>query len=424
MAGAGTLGGGRHRSRGDAGVSRLASRAITRLFRDFEGRLAVRLWDGERLVFGNDEPRATVVFDDPRVLSDLVLFHDPLRLADAYFRGRIDIEGDIFEAARLRDHFGSLALPAADQAYLLAAALVVRVARPNARAARLPGVDPVAPRRARTNSPDSIAFHYDVSNGFYQLWLDDEMVYSCAYFGNPDDTLEAAQLRKLDLICRKLRLRTGERLLDIGCGWGALVIRAAREYGVQAHGITLSRDQYEYARERIDRLGLAGRATVELRDYRDLDDEAGFDKIASIGMFEHVGLANLPRYFDIARRLLKPGGLFLNHGITSREEGWKTDVATRFINRYVFPDGELDTVSNIQRVMERCGFEVLHVESLRPHYAKTLREWVRRLEEKREAAVRESGERVYRVWRLYMAACALEFERGETGVYQILLRKP
>jgi cyclopropane-fatty-acyl-phospholipid synthase len=163
---------------------------------------------------------------------------------------------------------------------------------------------------------------------------------------------------------------------------------------------------------------------VELLDYRDLPGEAVYDKIASVGMFEHVGLANLPRYFSAARRLLKPGGLFLNHGITSREPGWQKSVTTRFINRYVFPDGELDSVANIQGVMERSGFEILHVEALRPHYATTLREWVRRLEASREAAVRVCGERVYRVWRLYMAGCALQFERGDTGVYQILLGKP
>ena len=250
------------------------------------------------------------------------------------------------------------------------------------------------------------------------------MVYSCAVFGSPEETLEAAQARKLDLVCTKLRLAPGERFLDIGCGWGALVIRAARDYGVRAHGITLSRDQYEFARERIAALGLAGRASVALADYREIPGASDYDKIASVGMFEHVGLENLPDYFFIARRLLVPGGLFLNHGITSREGGWEQTESTRFINRYVFPDGELDSVSGIQNVMEQSGFEILHVEALRPHYATTLRHWVRRLEANREAAVREVGERVYRTWQLYMAACALQFEAGETGVYQVLLSKP
>jgi cyclopropane-fatty-acyl-phospholipid synthase len=418
MSGTGTLGGGHHGHWRDAGATGIVSRSLSRLFRGYAGSLAVRLWDGTRMAFGTDEPRATVVFRDPRVLSDLVLFRDPVRLADAYFRGRVDVEGDIYEALRIRDHFGGLALSGAERAYLVLAALLLR------RAPAPAAGDPAMPRAEHRNTRDSIAFHYDVSNDFYRLWLDEEMVYSCAVYAAADETLEAAQRRKLDLVCTKLRLRPGDRLLDIGCGWGALVIRAAREHGVRAHGITLSRDQYEFARDRIAALGLGGRASVELRDYRDLPGEAVYDKIASVGMFEHVGLANLPRYFSAARRLLKPGGLFLNHGITSREPGWQKSVTTRFINRYVFPDGELDSVANIQGVMERSGFEILHVEALRPHYATTLREWVRRLEANREAAVRVCGERVYRVWRLYMAGCALQFERGDTGVYQILLGKP
>jgi cyclopropane-fatty-acyl-phospholipid synthase len=278
-------------------------------------------------------------------------------------------------------------------------------------------------KHSRTADREAIAFHYDVSNNFYRLWLDEQMVYSCAYFESTEDSLDQAQRNKLDHICRKLRLRRGERFLDIGCGWGALVCWAAKHYGVRALGVTLSRNQLEYAQQAIREQGLEDCVTVELRDYRDVGGNAVFDKIVSVGMFEHVGLKNLPLYFNTAHRLLAPGGLFLNHGITHDEEGWGKTLATKFINRYVFPDGELDTVSNVQRVMERSGFEIQDVEALRPHYALTLRHWVERLEQHRNEALRHITESVYRIWLLYMAACALHFENGDVGVYQILASK-
>jgi cyclopropane-fatty-acyl-phospholipid synthase len=259
-----------------------------------------------------------------------------------------------------------------------------------------------------------------VSNEFYALWLDHAMVYSCAYFESPDVDLDAAQQAKLDHVCRKLCLRAGENFLDIGCGWGALVIHAAQRYGVRAHGVTLSPQQLLVAQQHIEQAGLADRVSVELRDYRDLTGEAVYDKVASIGMFEHVGLKNLPTYFSTVHRLLKPHGLFLNHGITHDSEGWQKSLSTEFINRYVFPDGQLDNVSNIQHVMERARFEIADVEALRPHYALTLRHWVSRLERNRARALQYVNEATFRVWRLYMAACALEFEAGGVGIYQVL----
>jgi cyclopropane-fatty-acyl-phospholipid synthase len=277
-----------------------------------------------------------------------------------------------------------------------------------------------AHQHSRNSDQAAISYHYDVSNRFYGLWLDEQMVYSCALFETPTDSLEQAQRNKLDHVCRKLRLARGQRLLDIGCGWGALVCWAAKHYGVRAHGITLSQRQCDFARERIAAEGLQDLATVELRDYRDLQGEGLYDRVASVGMFEHVGLANLAVYNATVHRVLRPGGLFLNHGITHDEEGWNHTVDSEFINRYVFPDGELDTVSNIQLGMERAGFEIHDVEALRPHYALTLRHWVRRLEAAHEEATQEVGEMVFRIWRLYMAACALEFEDGGTGIYQIL----
>jgi cyclopropane-fatty-acyl-phospholipid synthase len=405
--------------------STLPAVALGRVFRHYPGDLRLRLWDGSQLEFGRRPPTLTVDLRDPRAFRDLVLSRDPVTLAHDFFTGRIDLEGSIYDALRLKDHLARLSLTLRERAFVLAAALLSRApgARRQGWAATPPGRSLEAPRAATSNSERSIAFHYDLSNDFYGLWLDPAMVYSCAVFAAPEQSLEDAQSGKLDLVCRKLRLAPGERLLDIGCGWGALAIHAARHYGARVHGVTLSREQQAFARARVAQLGLGDRVEVELRDYRDLEGANPYDKIASIGMFEHVGLKNLPRYFAAAHRLLAPGGLFLNHGITSREPGWEAGVSTRFINRYVFPDGELDSISNIQVAMEAAGFEVLGVESLRPHYALTLRHWVKRLESNRERAVREVGEGTYRVWRLYMAACALQFERGETGVYQVLLAR-
>lgn len=405
--------------------SHRAARLINRLFRDYRGGMDVRFWDGHTITIGQRAPQFTLVFRDPAKFRAWVLSREPLRLAEAHFSGEIDIEGDIYEALSVRRHLEELRLSASDKATLLAHALLIRSVPV---AAAESGVSLHARDwRARSTGRHScasdrraIAFHYDVSDAFYALWLDEQMVYSCAYFEHPDESLDQAQRNKLDHVCRKLRLKPGETLLDIGCGWGALVCWAVRHYGVKAHGITLSRNQYEYAQRRIRDEGLDRLVEVELRDYRDLPGQARYEKIASVGMFEHVGLKNLPLYFATAQRLLKPGGLFLNHGITSDSEGWRTSVGTQFINRYVFPDGELDTVSNVRRVMEGGGFEVLDVEALCPHYALTLRRWVRRLEARRDEALEQVNEATYRVWRLYMAACALQFEAGTTGVYQIL----
>ena len=409
-----------------------ASDLLKRLFCGFDGSLAMRLWNGTTLRLGaasshDSEPRFTLVCRNPGVVRSMVLGRDPLRLAEAYFQGDIDVEGDFFAALSLKDHLHSIRLSLRDRLGALLAALRLPAhgdawSGPGRRGSSLQGHAVKA--HSKTENRAAISFHYDVSNEFYRLWLDEERVYSCAYFTSPDESLDQAQRNKLEHICRKLRLRPGERLLDIGCGWGALVCWAARHHGVRAHGITLSRQQFEYAQQRIRAEGLQDQATVELRDYRDLAGEGDFDKVSSVGMFEHVGLANLPTYLATVRRVLRPGGLFLNHGITHDEEGWKKTVNTEFINRYVFPDGELDCVSNIQLGMERAGFEIHDVEGLRQHYALTLRHWVQRLETHREAALREVDEPTYRVWRLYMAACALDFEAGTTGIYQILASKP
>jgi cyclopropane-fatty-acyl-phospholipid synthase len=409
----------------------LAAGLLRRLFRNLEVPLSVRLWNGVTLRVGRaalerKEPRYALVFQNPRVVSELVLGRDPLAIAEAYFRGDIDVEGDFRAALGLRHHLAAIRLNLSDRIISLIDALRLRSCAAEALDARsepLVQRGPAIKRHSKAENRDAIRFHYDLSNEFYALWLDAQLVYSCGYFESANASLETAQRAKLEHICRKLRLQPGESLLDIGCGWGALIVHAAQAYGVRAHGVTLSQRQYEFARRRIRDAGLEDRVTVELRDYRDIAGEACFDKITSVGMFEHVGLDNLPLYFGAVERLLKPCGLFLNHGITHEAHGADESLSTRFINRYVFPDGQLDTIGHIQSVMEDAHFEVLDVEGLRRHYALTLSAWVDLLERNHEEALRHVNEATYRVWRLYMSCCALEFDAGGIGVYQILAAK-
>jgi cyclopropane-fatty-acyl-phospholipid synthase len=418
------------RSSGDEAVA-LATALLQRLFRNFSGALSLRLWSGGGFLVGNapagaPTPRYSLVLRSPGTVAALVLGRDPLRFAELFFRGDLDIDGDFFEALELRKHLASMGLPWRERIRCLVAALRLRalderrseaLARAAARAAKR------VKKHSKSENDQAIQFHYDISNEFYALWLDPAMVYSCAYFETPATDLAAAQTAKLEHICRKLRLAPGERLLDVGCGWGALLMHAARHHGVTAHGITLSQKQLDLARQRIASAGLQDRVTVEKLDYRDLGGEPLYDKVASVGMFEHVGLENLPVYFSSIQRVLKPGGLFLNHGITHNVEGWDDSLSTEFINRYVFPDGQLDTIGNIQSRMERAGFEIADVECLRPHYALTLRHWAANLERRRAEALEHVSEATYRVWRLYMSCCALDFEAGEISIYQVLAAK-
>ena len=272
----------------------------------------------------------------------------------------------------------------------------------------------------------AIGYHYDVSNEFYRLWLDERLVYSCAYFKSDRDTLDTAQRQKLDHICRKLVLQPGERLLDIGCGWGALVMHAAQHYGVRAVGVTLSRNQHEYAAAQIRECGLEDRCEVRFMDYRDVPESEPYDKIASVGMFEHVGIDQFPVYFGKIRRLLKPGGLLMNHGITSMSAGsaGAGPDLSGFIDEYVFPGGELAHVSQVIAAMAEQGLECCDAESLRPHYAKTLWQWVSRLEARKAEAMTLVGEKKYRIWQIYMAGSAWAFERGWLSIYQLLAGRP
>jgi cyclopropane-fatty-acyl-phospholipid synthase len=383
---------------------------------------AVRLWDGTVWEPGLGQPvRFTLVLQHPGALRRMFLPPNDLTLGEAYIYNDFDIEGDIEAVFALADQFMNgrwgkweqvrfgkrlLSLPKMGQP------------RPNDAAAKLRGT-----RHSKERDRQAVTYHYDRSNDFYALWLDRHMVYSCAYFATPDDDLDTAQERKLDYICRKLRLRAGDRLLDIGCGWGGLAIYAARHYGVEAYGITLSQPQAELAQQRIVEAGLSDRCRVEVRDYRDVNEEHSFDKIVSVGMFEHVGEALLPTYFKQVWHLLRPGGAFLNHGIASGST-LQAQQGPSFVNTYVFPDGELVPISTTLRVAEVSGFEVRDVESLREHYALTLRHWVHRLEARAEEAHRLTNDVVYRIWRLYMAASIYSFQTGSNNIYQTLLVKP
>jgi cyclopropane-fatty-acyl-phospholipid synthase len=278
----------------------------------------------------------------------------------------------------------------------------------------------------RRSNRRNIAHHYDVSNAFYRMWLDRRMVYSCAYFHAADDSLDDAQAQKLDHICRKLRLAPGERFLDIGCGWGALILWAAERYGVQATGITLSQNQFEHVTREIEARGLRDRVRVELRDYLDMPDEPSFEKIASVGMFEHVGPQNYDRYFGKIRSLLVPGGFVLNHGITQNDPSRRAlgSGIGEFVEEYVFPGGSLAHVARVIEGMARQGLEVVDAEALREHYGKTLWHWVERLEANAEAARAEVGEEKFRIWRIYMAGSAHAFDRGWLSLWQLLGGKP
>lgn len=385
--------------------------------RDF----AIRLWDGSTWDPESGQPlRFTMVIRNPAVLRRMFLSPSELSLGEAYLQGDFDIDGDIESAISLGDYLIRQPRKFADRLRLARDLLALparkrpAVVRP---LERLRGV-----RHSLHRDRKAVCYHYDVSNDFYSLFLDEQMVYSCAYFSSCGEDLDTAQKRKLDYICRKLRLRRGERLLDIGCGWGGLVIHAASRYGVEAVGITLSEPQAALANERIRRAGLSDRCRVEVRDYREVDGPSTYDKMVSVGMFEHVGESLLPEYFRRAFRLLRPGGVFLNHGI-ARNPDFPRVLSPSFSDHYVFPDGELVPISTTVCSAEASGFEVRDVESLREHYILTLRHWVTRLENRRDEARKATDERTYRLWRLYMAGSAHKFRIGQNNVYQVLLSR-
>ena len=389
--------------------------------------------DQIELTFAADSrPRRTaaarVLVNGPDALARMLWPPSPDALGEAYLRGDIDIEGDVSAAVDAGRSFDLRRLAIAAPRLIQLGLELRRGMGPTPalrRRARLTGR-----RHSRARDMAAVRFHYDIGNEFYALWLDPRLVYSCAYFETPDTALDEAQEAKLDLICRKLRLAPGMRLLDIGCGWGSLVIYAADRYGVDATGVTLSPPQSIFAAEDLERRGLQGRARVLVRDYRDLAELGTFDAVASVGMFEHVGRARLPDYFRSAFQALRPAGLFLNHGIaTTASAGglrpsWLRFADGGFVGRYVFPDGELVTVEDAVEVARQAGLELIDVQRLRPHYAMTLKAWVERLEANAERALELVGEEVFRTWRLYMAAARRGFEDGSLDVVQLLLARP
>ena len=374
-------------------------RALAKLKERVHAPLRLVLWDGREVAF-SEQPRVTVRLNGRRAVSAFVR-PSMLSLAEAYIEGHAELEGDMREAIR-----GAEAISRSAPRSLFDGA-------------------PGPARHSKRGDREAIQHHYDVSNEFYALWLDPRMVYSCAYFRNESDTLEQAQLHKLDHVCTKLRLKPGEKFLDIGCGWGALAMRAAQKYGVDATGITLSDNQFRLANERIREAGLQDRCRVTLLDYRDAPGEGVYDKIASIGMFEHVGLKNLATYFGVVRRLLREKGLFLNHGITTADTNNRAVGlgAGEFIGRYVFPRGELPHLHLVVREMSDQQLEIHDVEGLRPHYAKTLGIWSETFEHHLADVVAASCERTARIWRIYLAGCAHAFEQGWVSIYQILASK-
>jgi cyclopropane-fatty-acyl-phospholipid synthase len=383
----------------------------------------ISFWDGSEWPAENGAARFTLRVRSPAALRRILMTgSSDLSLSESYISGELDVTGDFEAAMPLASYLMRRRWRAGTKLRLAAMLLQMpkrdRLLRRGRKQAELSGE-----QHSIQRDRQAVTYHYSVSNQFYALWLDTSMVYSCAYFETDHDSLNTAQTRKLDYLCRKLRLRPGERLLDIGCGWGALLIHAVREYGVLALGITLSENQAKFANDRIAKAGLQNRCQVDIADYRELDSKAGFDKIVSVGMVEHVGEIRLPIYFQQAWRLLRPGGVFLNHGIANRSIDPRPSGPT-FISRYVFPDGELVPINVTLRYAEDVGFEVRDVESLREHYTLTLRQWARRLELHRADALKVVEEPIYRIWRLFLHGSAHAFGAGLLNVYQSLLVKP
>jgi cyclopropane-fatty-acyl-phospholipid synthase len=390
-------------------------------------KVGVRLWNGA--VWPDSQPRKAILrLNHPRALSQMFLPGTEAGLAEAYLHDHFDIEGDIESAFEIGDFL--LERLGDWKRKLKIGGLLMMLQQSEERSTVRRAARQLLPRiRGKKHSLErdrrAVTFHYDISNDFYQLWLDRRMVYSCAYFKSAGDGLDAAQEQKLNHICRKLRLQPGQRLLDIGCGWGGLIIHAAKHFGVYGEGITLSKPQADLARDRITKAGLSNRASVDFRDYREIGTHGDefYDAIVSVGMAEHVGRERLPDYFRVAHRALKRGGVFLNQAIGEGVVRRPSPSDDSFIEQYVFPDGDIPPLPIMLDAAESAGFEIRDVENLREHYALTLRHWLCRLEAHHEHALRFVDEATYRVWRLYIAGSAHGFRRGHIAVYQTLLAK-
>ncbi|HVW30914.1 MAG TPA: class I SAM-dependent methyltransferase [Acidimicrobiia bacterium] len=420
----------RHRHREAAPASTVAE-ALAPLVRRIVGTelpVAVRFWDGSAL--GPADGPATIVVRSPAAVRRLITAPNELGLGRAYVAGDIDVEGDLDSLFglwdRLVDGTGRVSLDLGPSGWLSALQ--------GARDAGALGLPPRPPAEeihlrgrihSRLRDRKAVSSHYDVGNDFYRLVLGPSLTYSCAYFADATESLEVAQERKYELIAAKLGLEEGMRLLDVGCGWGGMVLHAAAHHGVRAVGVTVSDEQWRLARERVEARGLCDRVEIRRADYREIDD-GPYDAISSIGMYEHVGSEHLEEYLGILFRLLRPEGRLLNHGIS---RPWAPPGRLRprprsFMERYVFPDGELHEVGAVVTAMQRGGFEVRDVQSLREHYALTLRRWTGNLERRWPEAVALVGPGRARIWRLYMAGCAVNFEAGRTNIHQVLAVRP
>lgn len=363
---------------------------------------AIRLWDGREFKLGDTEqPKVLVSFRNRGAIS-AILNPSIDALAEAYVHGDIDIEGPLADVIDVAYSLSSISQSSRGSLFKLSSQI------------------------AHTKHADksAIEFHYDVSDAFYRIWLGETMVYSCAYFERGDETLDIAQRKKIDHVLRKITVQPGQRLLDIGCGWGELVMRAAGRFGASCVGVTLSQNQFDTARRRVEEAGLSDKVEIRLQDYRDITGT--FDRITSIGMFEHVGRSNLPAYFSKIGALLADDGLAMNHGITSTDP----DIGNapmvdggRFMDNHVFPNGELAHLGQVLKAMRRGGLEAYDVESLRRHYARTLNWWVDAFEANSERVRQEVDEQKFRIWRVYLAGCANAFEHDTLSIYQIVCRR-
>ncbi len=395
-----------------------------------DAKFSVRLWDGSLVPMGrNARTDLCVSIAGPGVVGSLLRRPTLDNLVRHYATGSIEVHGgdliEFGEAARVER--SSKRLKSLSKSLLIRSALPFLLASADAAETQHAFDGEQTGRvQAQRNNKDYIQFHYDLGNDFYQLFLDDEMQYSCGYFTDWNNSLEQAQRDKLDMICRKLRLQPGDRFLDIGCGWGGLICHAAQKYGVTAHGVTLSQEQLDFTRKKVRRLGLEDRITVELRDYNTL--EGSYDKIASIGMYEHVGIANYPTYFRKIWSLLRDRGIVLNHGITRRAKAQKGRFKKmrpehKLIAKYIFPGGELDHIGHTVESLEACRFEVHDVENWREHYARTTRFWCQRLSARHDEAVAMVGPERYRLWVAYLASVSFAFHDGSLRIFQVVASK-
>jgi cyclopropane-fatty-acyl-phospholipid synthase len=385
--------------------------------------LHVNCWNRDYIHVENRQnqlARLTLTINHPGVVRALLLTQDLMVLPEAYLQGLIEVDGSLDALLPLiqTNPHGSIQRKQFLRAWLEAWMLP-----------RLPGLRSSGSfwtawrRHTRDRDRQAIQSHYDLGNSFYRLWLDPHLVYSCAYFAQPQTSLQDAQEAKLDLICRKLQLSPGESMLDVGCGWGALLRWAVTRYGVTGYGITLSQEQFDYNQQQIAAAGLRDRLKVELLDYRDLPKTPTFDKIVSVGMIEHVGIRNYPVYFQALHAALKPGGLLLNHAINSAVIYNGSSWGERFIARYIFPDGELATLSQTLVAAEDNGWEIVDVDAWRPHYAETLRRWARNIDAASDQVIACIGKPRFNIWRLYLLGCAFAFQNNAQGIYQTLLRR-